>query len=85
MGRATLVPLVHVPYQISILPFDTLGLVLGSGAVSRLKILRIIRLMRLLKLVSILKSSRYVLVRAPVCGRNRKLESVCCACLGRLA
>ncbi len=44
--------------QISILPFDTLGLILGSGAVSRLKILRIIRLLRLLKLISILKSSR---------------------------
>jgi hypothetical protein len=44
--------------QVSILPYDTLGLVLGSGAVSRLKIIRILRLMRLLKLVSILKSSR---------------------------
>ncbi len=44
--------------QVSILPFDTLGVIFGSGAVSRLKILRIMRLLRLLKLISILKSSR---------------------------
>lgn len=43
---------------VSILPFDTLGLVMQSDSVSQLKILRIVRLLRLIKLMRIFRSSR---------------------------
>ena len=43
---------------VSILPFDTLGMVMQSDDLSQLKIFRIIRLARLLKLLRVLRSSR---------------------------
>lgn len=42
----------------SILPFDTLGLVMDSDTVERLKILRVVRLFRLFKLFRIFRASR---------------------------
>ena len=42
---------------ISVLPFDSLGLILGDD-VARLKILRVVRLLRLLKLLRIVRSGR---------------------------
>jgi potassium voltage-gated channel Eag-related subfamily H protein 7 len=43
---------------ISVLPFDTLGLVMDSEAMSQMKGARIVRLMRLLKLLRLLRSMR---------------------------
>ena len=43
---------------VSILPFDTLGMVMESDDISQLKIFRIVRLARLLKLLRVLRSSR---------------------------
>jgi potassium voltage-gated channel Eag-related subfamily H protein 7 len=43
---------------ISILPFDTMGLVMDSEAMSQMKGARIVRLMRLLKLLRLLRSMR---------------------------
>jgi potassium voltage-gated channel Eag-related subfamily H protein 7 len=43
---------------VSILPFDTLGLVMDSEAMSQMKGARIVRLMRLLKLLRLLRSMR---------------------------
>ena len=43
---------------VSILPFDTVGLVLDSPEMNDLKVLRIIRLLRLLKLLRIMKAMR---------------------------
>ena len=43
---------------VSILPFDTLGMVMESEDISQLKIFRIVRLARLLKLLRVLRSSR---------------------------
>lgn len=45
---------------VSILPFDTVGLIAESDELSQLKILRIIRLLRLLKLLRILKASKII-------------------------
>lgn len=42
---------------VSIIPFEVIGLVVGSDVVSRLKILRILRLLRLFKLIKILRSA----------------------------
>ncbi len=46
--------------QISILPFDIVGFVITSSALSRLKVLRVVRLLRLVKLVRVAKMSRCV-------------------------
>lgn len=43
---------------LSIFPFDTMGLVLQSPDIQKLKVIRIVRLMRLLKLVRMLRASR---------------------------
>jgi potassium voltage-gated channel Eag-related subfamily H protein 7 len=43
---------------VSVLPFDTLGLVMDSEAMSQMKGARIVRLMRLLKLLRLLRSMR---------------------------
>ena len=43
---------------VSILPFDSLGLVFESDSIQQLKILRIVRLLRLIKLLRVLRSSR---------------------------
>ena len=50
--------------QVSILPFDLVGLLVDSSSVSQLKVLRIVRLLRLVKLVRMLKGSRCVFFRA---------------------
>lgn len=42
----------------SILPFDTIGLVMDSKTVNQLKILRVVRLFRLFKLFRIFRASR---------------------------
>ena len=44
--------------QVSILPFDTIGLVMDSKTVNQLKILRVVRLFRLFKLFRIFRASR---------------------------
>jgi hypothetical protein len=46
--------------QVSILPFDVIGYLVGVTSVSQLKVVRIVRLMRLMKLVRIAKASRCV-------------------------
>ena len=43
---------------VSILPFDSIGLVMDSSDISQLKIMRVLRLLRLFKLMRIFKSSR---------------------------
>ena len=43
---------------VSIFPFDTMGMVMKSDAMSSMKIFRIIRLLRLLKLARMFKTSR---------------------------
>ena len=43
---------------VSILPFDSLGLVIESDSIQQLKVLRIVRLLRLIKLLRVLRSSR---------------------------
>jgi len=43
---------------VSILPFDTIGIVLGNDEISRLAILRGIRLLRLFKLFRLVRASR---------------------------
>eukprot|EP00746_Dinoflagellata_sp_MGD_P138980 gnl/MRDRNA2_/MRDRNA2_72521_c0_seq1.p1 gnl/MRDRNA2_/MRDRNA2_72521_c0~~gnl/MRDRNA2_/MRDRNA2_72521_c0_seq1.p1 ORF type:complete len:802 (+),score=97.17 gnl/MRDRNA2_/MRDRNA2_72521_c0_seq1:217-2622(+) len=42
----------------SILPFDSVGLVLQNPAVQKLKLIRIVRLLRLLKILRVLRASR---------------------------
>ena len=59
-GCWCLVVIGAVVAQVSILPFDLVGLLVSSSAVSQLKVLRIVRLIRLIKLVRVLKGSRYV-------------------------
>ena len=44
--------------QVSILPFDVMGLVMESDAVRQFRLLRVVRLLRLLKLARILRASR---------------------------
>ena len=43
---------------VSILPCDSIGLVMDSSDISQLKIMRVLRLLRLFKLMRIFKSSR---------------------------
>jgi potassium voltage-gated channel Eag-related subfamily H protein 7 len=43
---------------VSIFPFDSMGMMMNSGAVSQLKVLRVVRLLRLIKLLRIFKTSR---------------------------
>lgn len=43
---------------LSILPFDSLGMIAESGALKRAKLMRIFRLLRLIKLVRVLRASR---------------------------
>jgi potassium voltage-gated channel Eag-related subfamily H protein 7 len=45
---------------VSILPFDSVGLIMNSDAISKFKAARIIRLMRLLKLLRLLRSARII-------------------------
>ena len=44
--------------QVSILPFDLIGLASNSGGLSQLHIIRVVRLLRMLKLVRVLKVNR---------------------------
>ncbi len=46
-------------WQVSILPFDVLGIVFNSDGVSQMKAFRVVRLLRLLKLVRVFKASKY--------------------------
>ena len=48
----------HSLPQVSILPFDVMGLVMDSDAVAQFRLLRVVRLLRLLKLARILRASR---------------------------
>jgi len=43
---------------VSVLPFDTIGMVMEVGSIKKLKILRILRLLRLFKLLRIIRSGR---------------------------
>lgn len=43
---------------LSILPFDTMGLLMASPAIQKLKVIRIIRLLRMLKLAKMLRASQ---------------------------
>merc|ERR1711959_1964 len=43
---------------LSILPFDSLGLLLNSPSLQKMKFMKVVRLMRLLKLVRVFKASR---------------------------
>lgn len=45
---------------VSILPFDVIGIIMNSPAVSQLKVLRVLRLLKLTKLLRILKAGRLV-------------------------
>merc|ERR1711959_637010 len=43
---------------LSILPFDTLGMVFDSDEIAKLKLVKVVRLLRLLKLMRVLRGSR---------------------------
>lgn len=62
---------------ISIVPFDIIGFVVGSEAVSRLKILRILRLLRLFKLVKLLRSAEMITKLQSRLGFKYSMMSLC--------
>ena len=60
MALSVLVSRVGLPrsYQVSVMPFDVIGLVVDSDTMTKFKILRTLRLLRLVKLVRVMKGSR---------------------------
>ena len=54
--------------QVSILPFDIIGIVIDSSGLARLRVLRVVRLLRLFKLIRVFKTSRCGTGRRRGCG-----------------